>query len=69
MTKVHSRKKRLYGLKTGHKHRFFFSGIEKKNRPKTFRTKEQAEEYAKAKKIAKYEVTSAKRGKRFQLAC
>ena len=59
--KIHSRRKRLLGLKTGHKNRFFFHKIHAKFGPRTFKTKEQAEAYAKEKGIKEFNIVPAKK--------
>ena len=48
MTKIHSRKKRLLGIRSLHrKHRYFFTNVTPKTGPKSFGSKETAMAYAK----------------------
>jgi len=64
--KVHSRRKRLLSLKTGHKHKFFFHKVIAKVRPKTFGTKEAAGNYAKDNGFKEFDIVPAKKT-RFKL--
>ena len=47
--KIHTRQKRKFNLTSSFGHKNFFSGKVKPHGPKTFKTKEAANEYAKAK--------------------
>ena len=67
--KIHTRKKRRFGLSTHLNHyKFFHSGV-KKNRPKTFKTEEAANEWALRNKLKpdEYYLKSVKRNKKFQI--
>jgi hypothetical protein len=65
--KKHTRLKRRKDLTSSFQHRGFFSNKKRKKGAKTFRTKEQAEAYAKEQKLKDYEIISAKKGKRFKI--
>lgn len=66
--KIYTRTKRRYGLSTSQKHINFFKGGEgKKKGPKTFKTKEAAEGWAKKQGIKKYEILPAKKNKKFKV--
>lgn len=67
MPKIHTRKKRLMGLHGNKKHRFYFETAKKKVGPRTFRTKEQAEAYAKEKGMKGFSIVLAKKDKRFRI--
>jgi hypothetical protein len=67
MVKEHTRKKRLMGLSSGKRHRYYFEVAHKKKGDRTFATKEQAEAYAKEKGIKKYTIAPAKKNKRFKI--
>jgi len=69
MAKIHTRIKRRYGLSTSHGHHSYFHGIGKKNRPKTFNTEESANAWAlkQGLKPEQYNLSKAKRNKKFQV--
>jgi hypothetical protein len=67
MPKMHTRKKRLMGLSSGKKHRFYFQTVKKKTGDRTFRTSEQADAYAKESGVKSYDVIPAKKDKRFKI--
>ncbi len=68
--KVHTRVKRMAGVRSRRfRHRFFFGSIKKKNRPKTFKTEGSARKYAEKKKLKTedYSLIKAKKNKKFQI--
>lgn len=70
MIKQHTRRKRNLGINSRRfKHRFIFTSVKKKNRPKTFSTEKMAHEHAKTLKLKEneYVVIKAKKNKRFQI--
>ena len=69
MAKIHTRIKRRYGLSTTHGHYTYFHGIEKKHRPKTFKTEEAANAWAfkHGLKPKRYYLKNVKRSKKFQI--
>ncbi len=58
MKKIHTRTKRKYGLSTSFRHKFFFKGVERKPRPKTFNSEEAAHNYAKSNNIKDYKLVN-----------
>jgi len=66
MVKMHGRAKRNHGLTAGHSHRKSVSGATKTKGARTFGSKEAAEKYAKANKLAGA-IVPAKKGKRFKI--
>jgi len=67
MKKIHQRTKKKYDLSRSRKHTVFFKGIERPNRPKTYRTSDQAQSAAKDLKEGSYRIVPAKRNKRFKI--
>lgn len=69
MRKVHTRVKRKHRLPTHRKHRFYFSSVVRKKRPKTFATEESAHKWAEQNKLKKgtYSLKKVKKNKRFQI--
>jgi len=67
--KIHTRTKRKFNLTSSFQHKAFFSGKIKEHRPKTFKTKEGAKEYAKFKGLKEdsYILIPAKKGKKIQV--
>ena len=67
MKKIHTRakKKLRLGTHTQHKARLF--GWTKKKGPKTFKSEESANIYAKENNITKFELKSVKKNKKFQI--
>lgn len=59
--KVHTRRKRLLGLSSGQRHRFFFHKVRSAHRPKTFSTEELAQAYAEERGLKKYSIVPAKK--------
>lgn len=69
MVKIHTRAKRLLGLRSFHrKHRFWFTKVEAKTGPKSFTTKEKAMAWAKENGIdtKKHVLYELQQGKKFQ---
>jgi len=58
MKKIHTKIKRKYSLTTSFRHRFFFSNVIKKKRPKTFKCEEAAKAYAEKHGIKNYELVN-----------
>ena len=69
MGKVHTNTKRRFRLATHLGHSGFFHPVDKKNRPKTFKTESSAHAWASANKLKteQYALKSVKRNKRFQI--
>jgi hypothetical protein len=67
--KIHTRQKRKFNLTSSFGHKNFFSGKVKPHRPKTFKTKEAANEYAKTKGLKEtgYILVPAKKGKKIKI--
>ncbi len=67
--KIHTRQKRKFNLTSSFGHKNFFSGKVKPHGPKTFKTKEAANEYAKAKGLKEtgYILIPAKKGKKIKI--
>jgi hypothetical protein len=71
MKKIHTRKKRKYGLSTHLNWYSFFHNVKPKRiRPKTFRTEESAHSWAATHGLKKgdYSLKKAKHDKRFEMA-
>lgn len=60
MGKIHTRTKRRHGLSTHTRHRYFFSNIPPKNRPKTFKSEEKAKEWAEKQGFKGYKLVNLK---------
>lgn len=69
MGKVHTNTKRKLRLATHLGHSGFFHKVDRKNRPKTFKTEISAHAWASANNIKpeQYALKSAKRNKKFQI--
>lgn len=68
MRKIHTRQKRRAGFKSTHLgHKAYFKKKVRANKPKTFKTKEQAEDYAKSKSLKNYSIELVKRGRRWRV--
>ena len=67
MKKISTRIKRKFRLNSHHNHYHFFHPAIKKNRPRTFGTKEAADAYALAGGIKDYSLKAVKHNKRFQI--
>ena len=65
--KIHTRAKRKLKLSTRYQHLAFLKSKFRKNRPKTFKTQESANKYAKEKGIEKYKLVKAKKDKKFKI--
>lgn len=66
-TKVHTKLKRKLSLSSHFKHKFFLKGVNKTNRPKTFKTEEAANAYAKENGIKSYSLKKVKKDLKFQI--
>jgi len=66
MRKLHTRIKRRFGI-ASHIGKRTAQTKPKKKRPKTFKTEEDANNWAKKNKITKYHLKKVKRDKKFQI--
>ena len=69
MKKIHTRVKKRHGLSTHLNHYKFFKPGTKKNRPKTFKTEEDANGWAlkQGLKLEQYYLKKVKKNKKFQI--
>ncbi len=70
MARIHTRVKRRFGLSTHLSHyKFFHTGTKRKNRPKTFKIEEAANEWAlkQGLKPEQYFLKKVKKNKKFQI--